>query len=182
MQQEFIQQIINTIRENIEGLHTACPGTIVSFDAETGLATVLPSMKFKTPSGEVIDYPQITGVPVLFPQAMGQKTSFAIPIKANDGCLIIFAEQSLDYWMYGQETDTKLGFDLTNAICIPGLCPIANPVLKEACDTNAMIIDANGTRLTVKDGAITLKGNIQIDGSLKVNGNFTTSGGTVNLN
>ena len=69
MQQEFIQQIINTIRENIEGLHTACPGTIVSFDTETGLATVLPSMKFKTPSGEVIDYPQITGVPAASPVA-----------------------------------------------------------------------------------------------------------------
>ena len=45
-----------------------------------------------------------------------------------------------------------------------------------------MIIDVKGTRLSVKDGAVTLKGNIQVDGRLTVKGNFTTSGGTVNLN
>lgn len=182
MQQEFIQEIVNTIRENIKGLHTACPGTILSFDAATGLATVVPSMKFKTPSGSVIDYPQITGVPVLVPQSMGQQATIAFPVKPNDGCLIIFAEQSLDYWMYGQETDTDLGFDLTNAICIPGLYPTANAVMKEACDSNSLIVDVKGTRLSVKDGAVTLKGNIQVEGNLTVKGNFTTSGGTVNLN
>lgn len=182
MQQEFIQEIVNTVRENIEGLHTACPGKIVSFDAETGLASVQPIMKYKAPTGEVLDYPPITGVPVLIPQALGQQASIAYPIKENDGCLLIFAEESLDYWMYGQETDTKLGFDLTNAICIPGLYPTANAVLKEACDSNSVIIDVKGTRLSVKDGAVTLKGNIRVDGSLTVKGNFTTSGGTVNLN
>lgn len=188
MQQELIQEIINTVRENIKGLHTACPGKIISYDTETGLATVLPIMKFKTPSGNVIDYPQITGVPVWIPQTANQNVTIAYPIKANDGCMIIFAEQSLDYWMYGQETSTDLGFDLTNAICIPGLFPAANPVLKEACNTNSLIIDVSGTRLSVKDSGMKITGNISIEGNLNVkgntvmNGNLTTSGGTVNLN
>ena len=188
MQQELIQAIINTVREHIKGLHTACPGKIISYDTETGLATVLPIMKFKTPSGDVIDYPQITGVPVWMPQALGQQATIAYPVKANDGCLVVFAEQSLDFWMYGQETDTDLGFDLTNAICIPGLFPTANPVVKEACDNNSLIIDVKGTRLSVKDGSISNKGNISIEGDLNVKGNtvmtgnLTTSGGTVNLN
>lgn len=182
MQQEFVQEITNTVRENIKGLHTACPGKIVSFDTNTGLATVLPMMKFKASSGNVIDYPQITGVPVWMPQAMGQQATIAYPIKPNDGCILIFAEQSIDYWMYGQETNTDLGFDLTNAICVPGLFPTANSAMKDACDNNSIVVDVNGTRLSVKDGGISVKGNVSVEGNLSVKGDFTTSGGTVRLN
>ena len=35
-------------------------------------STVLPSMKIKKPNGEMLDYPQITGVPVVFPQSSAQ--------------------------------------------------------------------------------------------------------------
>ena len=79
----------------------------------------------------------------------------AFPVKPGDGCLIIIAEQSIDYWLYGQETETDLAFDLTNAICIPGLFAKANSVVKAACDQNAVIADVSGTRLTIKkDGLI----------------------------
>lgn len=188
MQQEFIQEIINTVRENIKGIHTACPGKIVSYDAENGLATVLPMMKFKTSSGAIIDYPQITGVPVWMPQSSGQQATIAYPIKPNDGCLIIFAEQSIDYWMYGQETDTDLRFDLSNAICIPGLFSTANSTVKDACNSDSIIIDYAGTRIAMKSGNVSIKGNVSIDGNLDVKGNttlvgnVTTSGGVVNLN
>ena len=108
----------------------------MSFDPGTGLATVLPTMKFKKPDGTTVDFPQVTGVPVVFPQSMGQQATIAYPVKAGDGCLIIVAEQSIDYWLYGQETDTDLDFDLTNSICIPGLFAKANPVMAEACNGN----------------------------------------------
>lgn len=182
MQQEFIQQIINTIRENIEGLHTACPGTIVSFDTETGLATVKPEMKFKTPDGKTFDYPHISGVPVLMPQAMGQKATIAFPIKENDGCLIVIAEQSIDYWMYGQETNTNLPFDLTNAICIPGLFPVANATMKEACKNNSVIVDVKGTRIEVGEGNVSVRSSkITVDGDLTVNGVVRSKDGFVNF-
>lgn len=151
MMQEFVQRINDASNEAVEKIHTAMPGKISSYDASKGVATVQPTMKFKKPDGNTIDYPQITGVPVLIPQTMGQSATIGFPIKEGDECLIVVAEKSIDYWMYGQETDTDLSFDLTDAICIPGLFAKANSVEKEACDNNAIIIDVKGTRITVKD-------------------------------
>lgn len=171
MIQEFVQQINNSIKKEIRGMHTAMPGTIVSFDPGKMLATVLPGMKFKKPDGKTIDYPQITGVPVVFPQGAGQQCTVAFPVKAGDGCLIVIAEQSLDYWMYGQETATDLAFDMTNAMCIPGLFATPNAAVQAACSANAVVIDTKGTRITVKGGSV------EIDAAeVKINGNLTVSG------
>ena len=109
---------------------------------------------------------------------MGQQATIAYPVKAGDGCLIIVAEQSIDYWLYGQETDTDLDFDLTNSICIPGLFAKANPVMAEACNGNAVVVNVKGTKVTVKVDA----GTITLNGNVTVSGNFTTQGGVVNLN
>ena len=118
---------------------------------------------------------------------MNQQATIAYPIKPDDGCIILVAEQSIDYWMYGQETDTDLDFDLTNSICIPGLFVPANQVMKKACDENAIIadlkgtfvkirepeiiLDVKGTRITIKSGEViidaakvTINGNVQLNG------------------
>ena len=140
-------------------------------------------MKFKKPDGTTVDFPQVTGVPVVFPQVMNQQATIAFPVKAGDGCLIIVAEQSIDYWLYGQETDTDLDFDLTNSICIPGLFAKANPVMAEACNGNAVVVDVKGTKVTVKSGAVQVDAaTITLNGNVTVKGNFTTTGGVVNLN
>lgn len=183
MMAEFVQQVSKMVKDNIKGVHTALPGTIVSFDPGTCLATVLPTMKFKKPDGTTVDFPQVTGVPMVFPQVMNQQATIAFPVKAGDGCLIIVAEQSIDYWLYGQETDTDLDFDLTNSICIPGLFAKANPVMAEACNGNAVVVDVKGTKVTVKSGAVQVDAaTITLNGNVTVKGNFTTTGGVVNLN
>lgn len=183
MLQEFVQQVNKTMKDNMKGIHTALPGTIVSFDSGTGLATVLPTMKFKKPDGSTIAFPQVNGVPVVFPQVMNQQATIAFPVKAGDGCLIVVAEQSLEYWLYGQETDTDLDFDLTNSICIPGLFSKANAVMAEACAENAVVVDVQGTKVSVKSGAVQIDAaTITLNGNVTVNGNFTTTGGVVNLN
>jgi len=176
MLQEFVQEINNLIKKNIRGVHTAVPGKIVSFDPATCLATVLPEMKFKKPDGSTMAYPQITGVPVVFLQTMNQQATVAFPIKAGDGCLIIVSEQSIDYWMYGQETDTDLAFDLTNAICIPGLFVKPNPVVKDACDNNAIIVDVKETRITVKKDLVQIDSKkVKINGDIEVDGSITAT-------
>lgn len=177
MMQEFVEQINKTIRKHIRGIHTAMPGIITDFDTATGLATVLPKMKYKLPNGSTIDYPQITGVPVLFQQGWNGQATVAFPVKAGDGCLVIIAEQSIDYWMYGQETPTDLAFDMSNAICIPGLFVKANEVIKEACERNAAIIDVKGTRLTLT------KDEMQIDAPiLRINGDIIHEGALLDIN
>lgn len=97
MMQEFVQEIQNTVQRGLRGIHTAMPGRIVSFDAAKGIATVKPAMKFKKPDGKTMDFPQVTGVPVVFPQGAGQGATIAFPVKPGDSCLLVVAEQSLDY-------------------------------------------------------------------------------------
>lgn len=183
MMQEFVQQITNNMNEAIRGIHTAMPGKILSFDPSNGLAVVKPTMKFKKPDGSTMAFPQVTGVPVVFPQVMNQQATIAYPIKSGDGCLIIVSEQSIDYWMYGQETGTDLAFDLSNSICIPGMFVPANDTMQEACNNNAVIVNVSGTKLTVKSGLIQMDASeVVINGNATVKGNFTTQGGVVNLN
>ena len=167
MMQDFVQQIADSTRNMINGVHTAFPGTIVSIDTGSGTAVVRPSMKFRKPDGTQMIYPDIYGVPIVIPQAAGQEATIAYPIKSGDGCLVVISEQSLDYWMYGRETETDLHFDLSDAICIPGLFNKGNPALAEAISSNAVVVKAP---------------EIVFHGNVTVNGNFTTQGGTVRLN
>ena len=78
--------------------------------------------------------------------------------------------------MYGQETDTDLAFDLTNAICIPGLFVKPNPVVKDACDNNAIIVDVKGTRITVKKDLVQIDSKkVKINGDIEVDGSITAT-------
>lgn len=180
---EFNQAVVDLVNKMINEIHTACPGKIVSYDANTGLATVLPQMKFKKPNGDVLDYPQITGVPVLIPQGFSQDAVIAYPVKAGDGCLIIVAENSIDFWLYGQQTDTDLHFDLTNAICIPGLFAAANKAVKEAIENNAVVVDVKGTKITVKQNDVKITSpKVTITGDLVVNGKTKTASAEITGN
>lgn len=60
MMQEFVQEVTETVKDTLKGVHTALPGSIVSFDPGTGLATVLPTMKFKKPDGTTVVSPKVT--------------------------------------------------------------------------------------------------------------------------
>lgn len=177
MLQELVESISKMVDSKINEIHTTMPGKILSYDAKMGLATVLPEMKFKLQNGTTVAYPQITGVPVVFPQGNGQQATIAYPVKAGDGCLIFIAEHSIEYWLYGQETDTDLSFDLTDAFCIPGLFKTANPLVERACQENAVIINAKGTEVVVKRGEVSVKADsIVFDGDIQVNGSITASG------
>ncbi len=180
MNSELVNRIVETAHKAAGDIHTAVPATIVSYDPAKGQATVKPVMKFTTKGGKIMDYPQISGVPVLFQQHMGQKATIGFPVKPGDGCLLVISEQSLDYWMYGQETGTNLKFDLTNAVAIPGLFAQANSVVADACNQDAVIIDVEGTRITVKSDGL-----IQADCKrfvINASSDFTVHAGKIDLN
>lgn len=165
MIQEFINELSKFVDRKINGIHTAVPGQILSFNNESGLATIKPNMKFKNSKGDLIDYPIISGVPVIFPQSSSQNISITFPIKENDGCLIVFAENSIEYWLYGQETDTELRFDLSNAICIPGLYPTSSENVKESFLNDSVIIANGDSKISIsKDRIELLSKDIAING------------------
>jgi len=176
MVQELVQRLQEMANDTVNGVHTALPGKIISFDPATGLAVISPSMEYKKPDGSTIAYPDISGVPIVFPQGAGQNTSIAYPVKAGDGCLLIVSEQSLDYWMYQRETASELRFDLTNSIAIVGLFTKAGPGVQRACSEDAVVISAGATTIAVSKVGVDITGDVTIKGSL------TTSGGTVRLN
>lgn len=176
MLQEFVQQIKDTVDECLCDAHTAMPAKIVSVNTSSGLATVQPSIKKVKADGSTMDFPQISGVPIVLPQGANQLVSIAFPVKAGDSCLLIISEQSLEYWLYGRETDTTLMFDITNAICIPGLFQSPPDSFPDACDSSSIILDAGETRLTVGTAGIGVLGSLTVNGSLEVTGDATIDG------
>ena len=157
MRHEFVQMIKDTARSLQNGIHTAVPGTIVGFNPNSCKATVRPAMQFKKPDGTYISYPDISGVPVVMPRS--KLATIAWPVRAGDGCLIVFAEQNMQYW----ETGTSGGdmrFDLTNAICIPGLFVSSNEAVAKAYTENAIVI---------KSEKIILDGDVEVTGRLTSN-------------
>lgn len=104
-------------------------------------------------------------------------------MKAGDGCLILFAEQALDQFLYERDTGTDLKFDLSNAVAIVGLFAKGNSVMEEATSSSAVIVDVKGTRVKVQDGLVQIDAAaVNINGNVTITGNLTTSGGVVNLN
>lgn len=175
MNQELVQAFKDNFRKMANEMHTAIPGKIISFDPASGMASVKPTVRFVKPDKSTMDFPEISGVPVCFPQGAGQNVSMAFPVVAGDSCLLVFGEQSLDYWQYGQETGTDLRFDLSNAICIPGLFNTGNAAMQRACAENAVVLAAGGCSIAVSGNGITIKGNVTVEGSV------TTSGDTVSV-
>lgn len=168
MMQEFVQSVKDTAKKAVDNVHTAVPAVITSFDPASGMAVVQPKAKFKKPNGETMDYPSVSGVPVVFPQSAG--TTIAFPIKAGDGCLLVFSETAIDYWLYGQETSTDLKFDLSSAIAIPNIATAGNAAMAQACAENAVVIQAGGTVLKVSPSGVEITGKLTVSGEVTGNG------------
>lgn len=158
MMQEAVQEIENAIREATYDMHTALPGTITEFDPASGLASVKPEGKVTMKTGEKLSYPSIVKVPVSLPQGNGRNAVVAYPVKPGDGCLIIVCENDLKPWMsHGKETDSNMKFDLTNAVCIPGLYGEGCEALQKACEEEAVIIKNEEMELMLKKDLLEAK-------------------------
>lgn len=203
MMQEFVQQMEDVVREATYDIHTALPGTILEYDPISGMATVMPSGTTAMKNGTRLTYPEISKVPVVFPQCNAQKAVIAFPVMPGDGCLILICENDLKPWTsHGKETDSNMKFDLTNAVCIPGLFTEGGEAAAAAVENNAVVIknedmsvmvkpdglsaEYEESRLSVGASAVELAcggsrivvkdGGVVIDGKLTVNGDAAVDG------
>lgn len=162
------------IDQTLINIHTSMPGIIESYNPATGLASVKPSLKRKY-AGEVdsMEYPVISGVPVVFPRTAN--AFLYLPITKGDNVLLVFAERSLDRWlekggMVAPEDPAKFG--LNGAIAIPGLYAKTEPItpngemasVELANDTAYIEIKESG-EIIVTNGQATLQldgGNVKI--------------------
>jgi hypothetical protein len=131
-------QVFNQlVKQQIKDIHTCLPGQIESFDGTK--ADVKPLIKKFYVDDTVEELPVISSVPVLFNSSSNMQLTY--PLSKGDGCLILFSERGLDKWMDSgvdsAPTDRRK-FDLTDAICIPGLwSPATDP--KEVDPVNMLL-------------------------------------------
>lgn len=162
MKQTFIQEIENLIDQMMEGIHTACPGVIDSYDPATGSAAVTPKGSIKAPNGKTLPYSAIYNIPVVIPQ--GGPVTCGFPINPGDGCLIVFSEQSLEAWKAGGESNFDMRHDISNGIAIPGLRRGANAAMQEAQRRNAAVILNGETKLIVSSKGVEVEGDLKVSG------------------
>jgi hypothetical protein len=112
--------------------HTAIPGEIVSYDSSTMKAVVKVSINRRV-NGESQAIANIPDVPVVFPRSKAGGLTF--DIASGDGVLIVFSERNLDKWKTvgsGEPPNDNRMFDLTSAVAIPGLFPLAGLMVPPA--------------------------------------------------
>lgn len=162
----FTESIKNSTQKQIDEIHTSMPGVIQSYDINTGLANVKPSLDMNI-DGERVGIPIITGVPIIFPGGMAGDVSITWPIENGDECLLIFSESQIDEWLLEIESNDTRRFDLTDAIAIPGLSKKGYKALKD-----------NPRDLTIryKKNYIKLGDSIEIKGNVHIIGQLTSTG------
>lgn len=136
MTSEAIQAIRDLVNSAVSGMHTAIPGIIKSYNTATGLCTVTPAGTVKTTTGK-LQYPDITGVPVVAPQAL------ATPLTSGDPVLLIFCEASISGFLTGKTDEASLRHSLSNAVCIPNLRKVPPAAQQLANNKNCTVIQGN---------------------------------------
>ena len=185
MKIELVEAIKKNARETVNDIHTAMPGIILDIDYDRGTCSVQPYALYKIETGNRIMYPVVYNVPIVVPQSSMADTCVSYPILAGDTCLLVVSEGTIDYWLYDRVTEWDSRFDLSNAICIPGLMRSFNACFKESARDGAVILKYGDgklkltndeLRISVKDLTIEATGKIEVNASGNVS---MTSGGNV---
>ena len=145
--------IKQTIHYHMKNIHTSMPGEIVDYDFTTQKASVLPTIKEKFYTGEILSMPIVTNVPVIFPRSANASLTF--PLAKGDKVLLLFSEKSLERWLSsGEEVEMGVNrrFDLSDGIVIPGLYSFADQSPSNGED---LILQYKDSKIIIKkDGTI----------------------------
>ena len=170
MLQEFVEEIRKTVNEECMGLHTALPAKVEAVRA--GRVDARPYGKYRTSTGQLLDWPVIPSVPVYMYQS-GQ-AAVGLPVRAGDDCLLIIADCELDSWLHGQAgqvANISLRHSLSNAVALPGLAK-NNQLALEAAASGSVVVVSGGTKLAIGPAGVSIQGNLTVSGNI-------TAGGTI---
>lgn len=167
---DFVTEVKALVKEQINNMHTALPGEIVSIDKNAGLVSVKPKAQMQFSNGKTLEFPIINGVPIVMPQSAISQSAIVFPVNVGDQCLLIFSEQALDYWFETGITAPQVKYGLLGAIAIPGLLRTQTDVFKEALERDAVIIKHKNASITLSNAGIAIRGDISVEGNLLING------------
>ncbi len=185
MIQEFVQQIRDEIDSRTADIHTAIPASIISYDPSTSRVTVKPHGVFVS-GHKSLDYPLISGVPVVMPMAAGKSCGIAVPVVPGDDCLLVFTEQDISCWLDGAAPDISMTHALSNAVAICGLSSRQNTAANKAAQDNIIRLYNNGTTVDLKSDSVMIRqgnsqicvsgGKVTVSGDMSISGNLSVSG------
>lgn len=158
----FTDAITNAIQYSLNGIHTAFPGKIISYDPVKRSASIQPQVDKKYTNGVTQALPILNNVPVMLPG--NSSFTFSFPISPGDFCLVVCCERSIDNWLesgnQGPPSDPRK-LDLSDGVAIMGLMPFSE-------DSNAQ--NNSGFEITFAGSTISIDslGNVVIKTSNKV--------------
>jgi hypothetical protein len=157
-------EVINDLMRKISGgVRVAMPASIESYDFKTQKADIKIDMQELYQNGTSLDYPVLSGVPVIFPRCGG--ASITMPISRGDTCLVMFLDRDSTAWLLGGKNvkpKSMRSHHLSDAIAIMGLCPFTNK--SPAKNNTDMLISFDGSFITLKP-----KGIIDITSAKEIN-------------
>ncbi|WP_196595252.1 Gp138 family membrane-puncturing spike protein [Pectinatus frisingensis] len=140
--------IEQSITNQINKINTAIAGTILSY--ASGRATVQPQGTKQYEDGRTLSYPTIYNVPIIFPTGDGGNAGITFPIKAGDGCLLIFSQDNMQTFLSKTKTDDQRHFQLSDAICIPGMYTDKFAAMETNADD--VTLSNSGSKVTLGSG------------------------------
>ena len=156
------QVLQDAIENRLCDVHTAMPGTVVTYDPLTGTANIQPLLLRTFKQGELpfplppIPLPLLNKVPVLFPRTTLAFVAF--PLVPGDVGLVIFSERSIDrYKTFGgpQDPQDVRKHDLSDGFFFPGGYPLTTPPI-------AVVPNALHMKYVASDIVMKATGEIEI--------------------
>jgi hypothetical protein len=165
---ELADVMRNAISNALEDVHTCAPGRVVSVNG--GRVNVQPLLSRRLRDGRTEQMPVVPDIPVWFPSGGG--ASITWPINAGDGCLLIFAERSIDEWkgsFDAEAPDDPRRHQLTDAIALVGLKPEMEP-------GQGIVLTMGGVTFTVSGGGVAIEGGQVTHNGINIGSDHVHSG------
>lgn len=148
--------IIQLLQSTLEDIHTLMPAAISSYSGHTDrLARVQPGLSFRDGKGATFQFPEIQGVPVLFPGT--SRFQFLYDLKAGDMGLLFFSEAAIGNWLDGDGNvkvpEDGSRFSLQDGFFMPGLFP-TNLVPDPVGSNTGVVLDYEGNQIQLKKDSI----------------------------
>ncbi len=156
--------IIKAIQTKIaNNLHVAMPAIIEEYNFKQQRASVKIVVQQLYESDTYIDYPILSGVPVIFPNSGG--ASITMPVNRGDSCLVLFLDRDSRAWLLGGvnvKPKSKRVHHLSDAVAIMGLSPFSKA--SPAKNNTDVLINFSGSSITLKP-----QGKVDIVSAKEVN-------------
>ena len=151
----------------MKGINTCLPGFIVDYDPATRRAKVQAALPLLTTEDNLVDWPIIANVPVVFPSGGGYSLLF--PLESGEPVLLAFAQRGIREFKKRHQRaapEASSFFSEKDAIAIAGfgpppsspIAPVSSQgvVLQDNSGTTFVALEAEGVRIETT-GTLTLR-------------------------